>query len=130
MRKFMGVSLVVLLFILMVGCGQSGPTLYKVSGTATLDGTPLPTGDIVLDPTDGIGPSAAGRIVDGKFELKATSGPKRVDVRAMRETGQPGLYGEAEVEPIIPPKYNTNSELTTEVKADGPNTMTLDLKSK
>lgn len=130
MRDLNGILMVAVLVSLLLGCGPGGPTLHEVSGTATMDGTPLPSGDIVLDPVDGIGPSASGRIVDGKFELMAAAGSKRVDIRGVRETGKTGLYGEAEVESIVPAKYNVNSELTTEVKDDGPTTMTFDLKSK
>lgn len=58
-------GVLVLLLPLAVGCGGGKGT---VSGTVTLDGQPLPVGNIAFLPSQG--PGASGRIEDGKYSVK------------------------------------------------------------
>lgn len=116
------------LLAVCMGCGEGdGVERYKVTGTVMFDGEPLAEGDVVLDPVGGQGGSATAKIRDGKFETEVTAGKKRVRIRAPKETGKKDEYGEAIVEPLIPMKYNVNSELTVEVTPEGPNEFEFDI---
>jgi len=106
------------------GCGGSGP--LPVSGTVTLDGQPLPSGDILFEPVDGTTSSDGGTIKDGKFSFTSKPGKMKVKIVALREAPGPPLKG-AMGEPLpntqqyLPAKYNTATELTAEVKKGGDN---------
>lgn len=50
-----------------LGCGGSGPANYKVSGTITYKGQPIPEGEVFLRPVGG-GPGGFGFIKNGKYE--------------------------------------------------------------
>jgi hypothetical protein len=119
--------------ILSVGCGQKS-SLGTVRGTVTLDGKPLPSGNIVTLPDAGRG--ARGVIHDGQFELgtEATSdgvviGTHRVAISA----NEPGSGSGPEAtagKSLVPIRYSnpSTSGLTVEVKA-GNNTPELKLTS-
>lgn len=116
------------------GCsfGSGGPPLYTVTGTVTLDGEPLKAGSIALISENGEGGAHGGRIRDGKFELKATSGVKLVRITAPlvvdAPPGQPA--DEAEVLELIPPEYNQKSTLKLTVNDSGITETTFELKGK
>lgn len=111
----------------VVGCGKSdGPKTYVVKGTVTLDDQPLPTGHINLVPTDGKGGSAASEIRNGKYEVRIVPGQKSVEITSEKVTGKQKAYPgdpkspEFDIkEQIIPAKYNSNTELKVDVKAQG-----------
>lgn len=76
---------------LIVGCGGNtdGPPRYQVSGTVTLNGQPVPVGEISLTPdTDkgNSGPGSVARIVDGKYHTESgmgiVGGPYTVSISA------------------------------------------------
>jgi len=109
----------------VAGCSSGGrpaEKTYPVSGTVTLDGQPLAEGEIIFkDPAKG--DVYLGQIKDGKFELQASAGPKRVEIYAYKMELDPvarEMYGE-EAQPTkvnyIPPRYNTESTLTATVEA-------------
>lgn len=103
---------------LATGC-SSGPRTYKVTGAVTLDGKPVPMGDVLLVSDDGArGPDAA-KIQDGRFELRSTAGKKRVEIRAHRQIGN-GPMGPI-YDDYLPADYNSGSTLTAEVSADRAN---------
>src|ERR1700722_19598141 len=76
--------------LLIVGCA-SGPTMYTVEGTVSIDGQPIAAGDIIFDSLDPHVPSAAGKITDGAYLFKTQAGPKRVRIYATRAI--PGTEG-------------------------------------
>lgn len=107
-----------------IGCGGgSGPATYPVSGTVSMDGEPIPKGQIVLRDPEGTIVSAGGTIIDGEFSFESQPGSKQVEIIARREV--PGKFqapnpGEEKfpvLEQYIPKRYNTESELTKEVVA-------------
>jgi hypothetical protein len=128
--------LFVLLACVTVGCGSGsdGPPTYSVTGTVTVDGQPLKTGDIRFDPeVAGMAPDAAV-ITDGKFSLRAKTGKKRVVITATRDVpGQTkkGAMGEdiPVTEDFIPARYNTSTELI-ETVTTGTNSFKFDLVTK
>ncbi len=120
---------------LLSGCGQG--TAATVHGKVTLDGSPLD------DATISFVPAAAGQrqsawttIKDGQYTIIEKdgmgTGPFRVEIRALRATGEKPNPNEPTLVPskeIVPSKYNSNSELTVEIKP-GENTADFALKSK
>jgi hypothetical protein len=113
------------------GCSNQ-PKLYPVSGTVTFDGQPVETGDILFISAAGDrGPDAA-KIADGKYTVQTTAGTKRVEVSAsrIRPGGAKGAGGEPVPEEYIPARYNIESQLTAEVKAEGSNTFDFALRSQ
>jgi hypothetical protein len=120
----------------IVGCGR-GPKLAPtavVTGQVTLDGKPLPCGEIAFIPDASkgtTGPMGMGAIgQDGKYEIR-TAGQKgalvgwhRIRITAIDETKPDKPW-------IVPIRYGypDQSGLTTEVKANQENVCDLKLKS-
>jgi hypothetical protein len=101
-----------------------------VSGTVTLDGSPMPRGKIQFDPATGVeGVTAAGEISDGKFSIGRSLGPVpgkyrvRISSRPVgkiKEGDMPG--GSLKLEPeTVSAKYNAKTTLEADVTADGSN---------
>ncbi len=126
------------------GCGGSGDGLPRqaLSGSVTLDGSPLKDGTIQFTPVSegqGTALTAGGQIKDGQYsvpqEQGLTPGTYKVSIYASSgemqqpdEATGPGAAPKVMKE-LIPPKYNANTTLTAEVKADGDNTFNFDLKN-
>ncbi len=146
-------SIVLGLLLLGAGCGGStDDNRVSVSGEVRLDDQPLTDGVITFLPSDGKGPSASAKIVGGEYETKINPGPKNVSIQATqsqtvfsdsttREDSHGGGGAETRGDShgggnasapkqLIPAKYNTNTELTYEVKPDGNDDVNFDLKSK
>jgi len=90
----------------------------------TFAGQPVAEGEIAFRSPDGTAATWAGPIVAGRYELRSTVGPKRVEIVAVRPKpgGKPKPSGEGPVnEMYVPPRYNLESELRAEVTATGPN---------
>ena len=78
--------------------------------------------------------------MNGKYAIKAGKGPNpglcRVEITWKRKTGRKVKNVEISGPPVdetvqgLPPKYNTQSTLTAEIKPSGSNTFDFDLKSK
>lgn len=108
---------------LLAGCGGGGPGA-TVEGSVTLDGQPLQEGAISFVPADGKTASAGGTITDGKYSVAVPPGPKRVEITASKVVGQRPAYAGDPNSPmiditksIVPPRYNSQSELTLEVQS-------------
>ncbi|MGY8770819.1 MAG: carboxypeptidase regulatory-like domain-containing protein [Pirellulales bacterium] len=132
----MAVCCVSLLVLSVAGCGGA-PTYDTglVTGTVTLDGSPLPSARIQFQP-DGGSPSSGLTDSSGKYKLKYTRstmgaepGNHSVSISTFNE-------GDSDAEPpvasspeTVPTKYNSDTELTAEV-VKGPNTHNFDLKTE
>ena len=129
MRRYQHLALAGCAIALLAGAGCSNDPFREVSGTVTLDGKPLPEGEIIfLSPDNSTTPST-GPISDGKFRCKATVGAKKVQVNAVRDTGKVEL-GAKVYESIIPERFNAKTILTADVKEGGPNEFAFEVKSK
>jgi len=133
--------------LLIVGCSGSSAEFERasISGTVTLDGEPLPSGQIVFQPTlkegelskkKGVGRPATATIKDGKYEISAakgpTVGPNKVQITAIRDTGKTTEQDGKKVavsEQYLPARYNTATLERYEVTS-GKNTKNFELKSK
>jgi hypothetical protein len=107
------------------GCAETGPELAPVTGRITLDGNPLVKADIVFQPDDSRPPSAGRTDADGRYQLAYKRGVMGGTVGS--NTVQITISSDVVANPPnIPARYNTESELTREVKSD-PNQFNFDL---
>jgi hypothetical protein len=89
-RTFTVIFVVALLAGAAAGCGKSGPTRYRVSGSVTFKGKPVPVGSIQFTPDaskGNTGPSAFAGIKNGKYDsaadgLGTVGGPQIASVEA------------------------------------------------
>jgi hypothetical protein len=115
------------------GC-SSGAASSQISGTVTLDGAPLKTGQIRFVPVDGQTPTAGAVITDGKYSTKLAPGEKTVEISSPREAPARPMYSDAPPPPaaaggeLVPARYNANTELKIEIKG-GDNTKDFALTS-
>jgi len=105
----------------IIGCSSqaAGPEMVAVSGKVTIDGNPLSDGNIIFDPQDGKGIPVQAGISSGAFTCQVPPGMKVVRIQSTQTSSEKGPYGEDVSISIIPAQYNTNSDLTAEVKANG-----------
>jgi hypothetical protein len=119
--------LLLALAAVITGCSSgptNEPTRYRVSGTVTFDGKPVPYGDVVFTPDSAkknTGPQGIAKIRDGKFDTSlekgkgAGGGPTLVKVTGLTgEGGQPLCEYELKVDL---PKQDSTQELV--VPAEG-----------
>src|SRR5882672_9429946 len=95
-------ALTTLIVALASGCGDGK---HNVSGLVTLDGKPVKNGSVSLEAADGSAGVFSGGIHDGKYELRARSGSKKVRITAYRSTGDQSNPTSA-WENYIPARYN------------------------
>jgi hypothetical protein len=112
---------------LALGCGSE---TCKVTGTVTLDGQPVPDGDILFHDFQGAHGPEHAKIKDGRFELRARPGDKRVEIRASREVPEKRTPMGPYFEDYIPKQYNTKSNLTAHITRNDENHLEYPLKSK
>lgn len=106
-----------------IGCNQDVP-MYKVTGMVTVDGDPLEKGSISFEPADAQGITAGTSIKSGKYEAEVPAGMKKVRITGFDVVGKVAAYEglpdgpqRDQVEDLVPSQYNTNTELTLQVKA-------------
>ena len=106
-----------LLGLLVSGCRKSGPEVAPVSGRVTLAGKPLEKADVVFQPDNGKPPASGRTDAEGRYELAykrgvmgGPVGQNTVQIRVSREL--------VRNPPKIAAKFNTQSELHREIKAD------------
>jgi hypothetical protein len=107
------------------GCGRANRGRGAVSGEVKLDGKPVEHGSILFLPMQGAeGREASGPIERGLYKLSAVAiGQNRVEIRAMRKTGQKvpmpyAKHGETvdEEVPAVAERFNSASTLAAEMK--------------
>lgn len=143
-RSF-GNSLLSIVFVLFTcGCsGPEGPVTVTVSGSVSLDGKPVTSGQIIFNDVAGTEKAYAGVIEDGEFSFPSTAGQKKVSISSPQEVaGSSTVVGGIPGDPVsaenpapqilesIPAKYNEKTELTADVTTTGDNTFSFELSSK
>lgn len=130
-------SLSVATLALFAGCGgETGPRLYPVTGTVTLDGEPIPTATILLQDPSRQDKTYIALVKDGVVSGEATAGQKSLLVTAIRQAvgktipGADGTGEEPATEQYLPERYNLKTTLTTEITSPGPNVLDLKLESR
>lgn len=114
----LALSLVALLLV-AAGCsGGSEVEIAPVTGQVTLDGKPLADAQVIFRPEKGR-PSTAITDTDGNYALQysrdqagALLGPHRVEIHTAVEGRDPPSSEK------LPPRYNSETELTANVMAD------------
>jgi hypothetical protein len=115
-RSLLVIPVVAAAFVAL-GCSSSSQKGYPVTGTVTLDGEPIPEGNLdFLVPNEKRGPVASAKIENGAYKVYLKEGNWRVQVNATREgkTINPRTK-KPERESYIPTRYNSESTLTVEV---------------
>jgi hypothetical protein len=125
-----------LLGVVLAGCGAGGPEIAYVTGKVTMDGKPLPNATVVFVPENGR-PAGATTNEEGEYVLNFAQGrkgaiPGESVIRIMTfrdadqdENGQ-SIPGAPET---VPAEYNTESTLTFNVEPGKNNVANFDLKS-
>jgi len=121
------------LVVFMLGCSH-GPELAPVTGRVSMDGRPLDLAEISFEPIQGRA-SHAMTEKDGRYELHYTRdkmgglvGSHTVRIKSLTELTGPN--GQSIVRPqLVPDRYNTKTELHTEVERGKTNVIDFDLKS-
>ncbi len=120
---------------LILGCSADAKH-GTVTGTVSVDGQPLKSGNIRFDPADGRTHTADAMILDGKFSAKVPPGEKRVSISAQKVVGKKKVYETPDsptvdlTEEILPKRYNAQSELKATIKLGNQELPAFDLKSK
>ncbi len=111
-------------FALACAClaGCSGDGKAHVQGQVKLDGQPVADGTIDFLPAAGDGPTASAVIKQGAYEVALMPGSKIVKIEGFQKIGEhkydknnPESPMVADFKPIVPAKYNTNTELKCEI---------------
>jgi len=132
--RSIGLLTIIGLLALTWNAGCSRPAA-SVSGKVTLDGAPLDDANISFVPQADTQKQAGwATISGGQYSIPESNGlgtgEFHVEIRALRPTGEksndPTMIPARE---IIPAKYNTQTQLTAEIKA-GDNVKDFELKSK
>ena len=116
-RERRGIAL--LAALLLTGC--SDPTVGTVSGTVTVDGSPVKLGSIAFFPVDGRSSTSGAEIVDGQYTATVAPGTARVEIHVPKVIGQRKAYDTPDspmmeiVGESLPAKYNDATELTLDV---------------
>jgi hypothetical protein len=103
--------------VVLAGCG-SEEKLYRVSGTVTYNGQPIPKGLIFFDPdvTKGMtGPQGFANILDGKYDTAEMGKGVRGGAYVIRVNGYDGkpAYEAPFGQPLFP-EYTCTKELPKE----------------
>jgi hypothetical protein len=122
------------LAMLAAGCGDADDDSVPISGTVTFDGAPLPSGSITFLPSDGQGPTAGASITQGHYETRAVPGPKQDTITALREAKGSKAAADPHAGPpteqYLPAKYNSSTELKTDVPESGSDKIDFTLTAK
>lgn len=125
----------VLLSLVLTGCGGAGFDLAPVSGKVTLNGEPLPDAMVTFMPIGGSGsvagpPSWGKTDAQGMYTLQtrdgeagAVVGRHLITITTESEGGDGGegddVYGSGATAEKVPARYNTDSEEEFDVPKEG-----------
>jgi hypothetical protein len=124
-------AILLIVALVLSGCGRKGPIMVPIKGTVTLDGAPMPDG-IIYFKTIAEGSVDQMEIKDGHFAGKVEVGDRRVEI-CRYGLGPPFKMGNAEIPnkiETLPARYNEASELKATVTERGSNEFTFEVKSK
>ena len=121
-----------LAFVGVLGCaaGLSEPTRGPFSGTVTVDGRPVASGQVRLIALDTDGVNVLIPVADGKFHVSADQGPAKGKYRVefsvpsatKTRTPNPDIPGEwlEEASETLPPRYHRDSTITLDYDPANP----------
>jgi hypothetical protein len=118
------------LALALAACSGPEARPHRVTGTVTWKGVPIENGRINLIAADGKSAPASAKIEQGRFELYATPGVKRVEVLSQKEKGFDKAMNQQIVVNDIPREYNGESKLRFEVQPHDGNVLELVLPQR
>ena len=135
------------LLVATFGCGNKDPrNRQSVSGSVSLDGTPLDKGSVEFSSQGQGGTSSGALIKKGQYAIETSKGlpPGKYIVRLFSTSnssspgqvpaGPPGpppaRSSAGQAKQLIPPQYNVRSTQVVEVVGDGPNVFDFDVRTK
>ena len=111
--------IVLSILVITVGCRESGPQVYHVSGSVTYGSQPVPAGTVLFQPDESqgcSGPAGVARILAGKYDTAGEGGKGVVGgphlVRIIGLDGKPAEMAPDGV-PLFP-DYTTTLDLPME----------------
>ena len=118
------------LIVALALAGGCGRPIGTVSGVVTMDEQPLEKGIISFSAAEGAAtesasPPVSADITGGRYSAEMVAGKKFVQISASKVIGTrkqsdaPGAAVDEIFEEQLPPKYNSSTELTLEVKPGG-----------
>ncbi len=124
----------------IIGCRESEPQRFPISGTITLDSQPIGPVLMTLVPTSPGQVGCTCEVTNGEFVISSGDGPTAGSYHAVvsplepdleeyegrRATGEKRLFGSV----MIPAKYLKPGSLSIEIVADGDNELTIEMSSK
>jgi hypothetical protein len=114
--------------VLGPGCRPSAQAPCTITGSVTLDDVALTRGHIIFEDSQ-TGPES-GSIVEGRFQLSARAGSKRVRILASKlSSNAQNWLGQPARVSMIPARYNKETILTAEVIPGARNYFEFRLKS-
>ena len=114
MSRGLGAAALLLGVIQLWGCGPGGEKLYRVSGTVTHNGKPIPKGLIFFDPQSD-GPQGFANILNGKYDTSQQGKGIRGGAYDVRVNGFDGKEAnEAPFGQALFPEYRGTKELPKE----------------
>jgi hypothetical protein len=129
--RYSGSVSLCLVSALFFGCGgPSGPKKYDVTGMVTFDGQPIKKGYIIFQPTTPQDRAEGAQIVDGRYNLTAQPGDKKVEIRGSRPSGKKGTKDDDLEENYVPENYNDKTELTAKVTTNASDNKNLNFTLK
>jgi len=116
-----------------IGCGPpevKPPPSAQVKGTITLNGSPLPTGEVVFSIVGQ--PPKTLTVTNGAYAGEATVGKNKVEVHSYKESAPTSGLSTDTVskEDIVADQFGYQSTLTADVQGGGANEFNFDVKSK
>jgi hypothetical protein len=134
MRWFRCLSLLILL--VFIGCGRTGPKAVSVSGRVTMDQKPLANADVSFlpvdsDPNNSASRESAGRTDEqGRFTLKLIQDQSNGAVVGTHKVRISVIERGTKIVNRVPKEYNENTKLTFTVPAEGTTEANFDLNSQ
>lgn len=118
--------------LMVLGCSSKTPKPppgYPVTGTVAYNGAPLAEGTITFYPEniDGFPPPSAP-IRGGAFTATVPAGKRKVWISSTKPGSKKAPSGDPIPEEVLPPQYNTKTNLTADISSSGPNELKFDLK--
>ena len=136
-RSLVGVLGVCAVAAGLAGCTGGGEKRYAVSGEVKWRSKPLDKGAITFLPEDpSLGAAGGSMIKDGRYDIPARDGLLPGRYKVLITSADPSGASDPDALPgpsgplpkdRVHPKYNTQTTLIREVKAEGPNTFNFDV---
>lgn len=134
---------------LLIGCGsvdeEGAKGRQAVTGSVSLDGSPLAEGSIQFVPKDpNLGAPVGATIADGKYAIEKEQGPLPGSYAVKIDSIEGGSAPKSAAEALenaerptkivaknrVAAKFNAKTKLSAEVKAEGPRSLDFEVTSK